>query len=225
MTDSEKGDDLVGLLESWAGCLLAFAGAMDPGNFQEREKVVKEALGHLNSAISMEVTATKAMNTVGDCYVFLSENAAVGGPSATPQRVKLLEDALSLGYRRALSVNRNDLDGSVGVAETHFQLAKLYREAGDLSQAHANFSASAQKYTSIAGDQELWMNFGSVHERSDHLYNCACALAQLGDQACLAQACQAIQSAMTFGTINPDLSEIKNDPDLHPILPHLVGTN
>merc|ERR1711924_123519 len=131
---------------------------------------------------------------------------------APAQRLKFLEDALNLGYKRTLSVNRNDLDAVVGVAETQYAMGKMCSAQGDSGNASQMYLASAQRYGSVLSDPKLWNDFGDVHERSNFLYNAAVAMSAVGGDAALAEAVQTVKACVSFGVINPQ--EILSDSDL-----------
>ena len=204
VTDSTKGDDLVGLLESWGANLLGMAQSEGCGP-EERRELLGKALGHLTEATAMEVTATRAMNTIGDCHVAMAETVGLG----PQQRLGHLEQAVAAGYQRALAVDRSNLDASVGVAEVHAMSGKAFREAGDVAAASTHFAAAAAGYERIFADQELWREFGGCADRSDFLYNAACACALAGRPS---EARQALEMCLSFGLVTQE--EIVKEEDL-----------
>ena len=106
-------------------------------------------------------------------------------------------------------MDRNNLDAAVGIAEAHLAMGCLYLQMGNAAAAQENYVLSARKYGSIVGDPKLWKDFGSTTERSEFLFNwaCACALAGNAQEACLA-----LSQCCSFGIVTP--AEIQADADL-----------
>ncbi len=112
-------------------------------------------------------------------------------------------------YELATRVDRNNLDAAVGIAEAHLAMGRLRQQMGDAAGAREHFVLSARKYGSIAGDPKLWKDFGSTTERSEFLFNWACACALAGS---LQEACLALSQCCSFGIVTP--AEIQADADL-----------
>lgn len=214
-SDSSRGDDLTGLTESWGSLYMVWSQALK-GSPQDQDVALQRALAQFNGATELDVTSTKGMNGVGDVFMQRAELSSLFTPQ---QRYQFCESALTKGYNRALSVNRNEVDAAVGVGEAHFQMGKILREIGDAPNACANFLASAQRYSSVRSNEMLWKEFGSVQERSDFLYNAACALAACAQtsqnqerEGFLREAIQVLEQCMAFGAVTA--ADVQSDEEL-----------
>ncbi len=188
-TDSRMGDDLVGILEGWAGNWLSLASATQ--GTPPVTTCIENAIMQFNGAYECDKSSTTALCGIGDALMVLAEG------EASPVRVK---EALDRGYHPALAINDGDADANVGIAEAQFLLGKLTGNA-------EHFASSAQRYLAVASHH--WADFGSCSDRSDFLFNSAiaCSLAGLKSEAV---AC--LRQCVSYGLTSKE--EVLAEPDL-----------
>lgn len=106
----------------------------------------------------------------------------------------------------ALQVSSRDPNALTGTAEAYAQLGKLAAAVGDAGAAAVHWASSADAYaTALAAPAAL----GSLEERYNVRYNCACVCALSGRHGEAQRLLQALLSV--GGTSREDLLK---DPDL-----------
>lgn len=166
LSDSQKGDNLPMLLLDYGSAFLSLAEFC----FKARHDA-KRALGLLTEA-EKRLTCSESFgrgcsgvhNALGEVYLLIGEISGDVGAL----------DAASEAFRRALQVQRTDVDGLVGTAETAVEKAKRAASTAEAAQLYAK---AADAYRAAFASNTFR---GTLREKSNTLYNYACCLSAMG---------------------------------------------
>ena len=137
-----------------------------------------------------------------------------------PESALLLPDyePLSKGFINAtFQVSNRDSNALIGTAEAHAQLGKLAAASGNTSVATTHWARSADAYaTALSVPTAL----GSLEDRINARYNCACACALSGRYE---EAYQLLSALLASGGTSQE--DILRDPDLECVQRHAAFAN
>lgn len=164
-----------GLLHNWGCGLQARAEALPGADPAAHLAALEAAAAKLRSAAEFAPEDAAPLNALGDVLQAAAERCAAAGDAG--RAVGLYGQAAEHGYSRALRFDRGNADAQVGVAEVSLALARLAAAAGDAAAAAEHAGRALGSYRAALGKPA---DLGSVAERMEVAYNCACAAAQAG---------------------------------------------
>lgn len=164
----------------------------------------EEAATRLKASIGFNRADVAPMNAMGDVRLAQSELLAAAADPTAAAAAALA--ALEEGYSPALQVSSREPNALIGTAEVHAQLGKLAAGGGAGGAAREHWGRSADAYAAALATPAA---LGSLEERCNARYNCACVCAQAGRHEQARQLLHALLAA--GGTSREDLSR---DPDL-----------
>lgn len=198
-----------GLLHNWGCGLQARAEALPPADPAAHLAALEAAAARLRSAAEFAPEDAAPLNALGDVLQAAAERCAAAGDSGRARA--LLEQAADQGYLRALRFDRGNADAQVGVGEVSLALSRVAAAAGDAAGAAELAGRALGAYRAALQKPE---ELGSVAERLEVAYNCACAGAQAGGGAA-GEAVALLGAVVAAG--GATVQECYEDPDLAPL--------
>ena len=165
LSDSQKGDNLPMLLLDYASAFLSMAEFCfkTQKDGDRALRLLEEAEKRLKLSVSFGRGSPAVHTALGEVYLLVGE---IQG------NIDVL-DAASESFADALRIQRTDVDGLVGAAETAVEKAKITLSAAEAAQLYAQ---AASFYRSAFGSNKF---SGTLRQKSDSLYNYACCLSAL----------------------------------------------
>lgn len=166
LSDSQKGDNLPMLLLDYGSAFLSLAEfCFKVRDDRERAlRLLTEAEKRLTYSESFGRGCAGVHNALGEIHLLVGE---ISGDV-------LALDAASGAFGRALQVQRTDVNGLVGTAETAVEKAKRAGSAAEASQLYAK---AAESYRAAFASNKF---SGTLKDKSNTLYNYACCLSAMG---------------------------------------------
>ncbi|KAI5061297.1 hypothetical protein GOP47_0023802 [Adiantum capillus-veneris] len=204
LADTNKGDDLAGLLQNWGASLSSLA--QHTPDSQEALLAHDQAMEKLRNAAKFRPTDVTIFIAIGEACSAYAERI----PQA--QALELLATSVDEGFGVALKIDANCMDAILGEAESHLAAGKLARIIGMESAAKNHYGRSLNSYLRalqmLRADEknECKLKF---EEQCNVLYNLACVAALCSQESVAAEA---LTLLARVGGFSP--SDLAEDADL-----------